>query len=102
MCQFGVGYQSSPSVVQVADLEILLRRLRRLEVVKSGIETQKDKELNIARTKMEMAIARIEREIKWWATLLPPIPTLILALVLLAHRRKRERVGIPKGRLVGG
>ncbi len=75
---------------------------RRLEVVKNGIEAQKDKELNIARTEMEMAIARIEREIKWWATLLPPIPTLVLAIVLLAHRRKRERVGIPKGRLVGG
>jgi ABC-2 type transport system permease protein len=85
---------------------IMLRSLedvenRRLEVQKTSIEERKNSRIFKARTDMETSIASIQREIKWWAAALPPVPTLILAIILFANRYKREKIGVPSQRRVG-
>ncbi len=85
--------------IMLANLEKVENR--RFEVVKSNIESEKDRRLARAAADMQIGIARIQREIKWWAAILPPIPTLVLAIVLFAYRYKREQIGVPEGRLVG-
>lgn len=74
---------------------------RRLEVARTNIEAEKDRQMRKARAEMERAISAIQRRVKWLAAILPPIPTLLLAVLLFAYRYKRENVGVPERRLVG-
>lgn len=83
---------------------IMLRNLervenRRLDVIEANIEQEKQQSLARARAEMEAGVASIQRDIKWLAALLPPIPTLALAVAFLAYRYRRERVGISERRL---
>ncbi|MCH7602521.1 MAG: Gldg family protein [Planctomycetes bacterium] len=82
---------------------IMLRNLeevenRRLSVVEATIEQNKKRSLARAENEMNIEIARIQRGIKWWATILPPIPTLILALAFFVHRRNREKTSVSERR----
>ena len=82
---------------------IMLRNLeevenRRLSVVESTIEQKKQRSLDRARNEMNIEITRIQRGIKWWATILPPIPTLILALAFFVHRHNREKTSVSERR----
>jgi ABC-2 type transport system permease protein len=84
---------------------IMLRNLedvenRRLGVVKTNIEQEKEQSIDRARADMQIAVAGIQRNIKWWAALLPPVPTLLLAIVLFAYRYKREKIGVSERQLV--
>lgn len=84
---------------------IMLRNLeevenRRLEVVRAGIELEKNRSIERSRAEMESAIAGIQRSIRWWAAALPPIPPFLLAVALLANRLKREHIGVSERRLV--
>ena len=86
---------------------IMLRNLqsvenRRFEVVKSNIEQDKDRRIAEARAEMKQAVAGIQRTIKWWATIPPPIPTLLLAVGLFSYRQRREKIGMSERQLVGG
>ncbi len=85
---------------------IMLRNLervenRRLDAIEAEIEQRRQRSIDQARTEMERAVAGIQREIKWWAALLPPVPPLLLALGLFARRWTRERTTIPESRLAG-
>ena len=77
------------------------RENRRFEVVKATIEREKEASIAKARTDMEMAIAGIQRGIKWRAALLPPIPALLLAVVMFAYRYNREKISVAERRVVG-
>ena len=82
---------------------IMLRNLeevenRRLSVVEATIEQNKKRSLARAENEMNIEIARIQRGIKWWATILPPIPTLILALAFFVHRHNREKTSVAERR----
>ncbi|UCD75183.1 MAG: Gldg family protein [Phycisphaerales bacterium] len=84
---------------------IMLRNLeqvenRRLDVVEMTIEQEKEQAIAKARTEMETAIAGVQRTIKWWAAILPPIPTLLLAVGFFAYRYQREKVGVSERQLV--
>jgi ABC-2 type transport system permease protein len=84
---------------------IMLRNLedvenRRLAVMKATIEQEKAQSIDRARADMQTSIAGIQRNIKWWAALLPPIPTLLLAIVLFAYRYNREKIGVSERQLV--
>ncbi|MCP4594266.1 MAG: ABC transporter permease subunit [bacterium] len=85
---------------------IMLRQLeedenRRLAVVKATIEQEKQQSIARARADMETEIARIQRGIKWRAALLPPVPALLLAVMMFAYRRNREKMGVSERRRVG-
>ena len=41
------------------------------------------------------------RNIKWWATIPPPVPTLLLAVGLFAYRHRREKMVLSERQLVG-
>ncbi len=102
--------QSVQAVREREDLDqqtraIMLRNLesvenRRLEVVKANIGLEKEKSIDRARTEMKTAVAAIHRNIKWWATIPPPVPTLVLAIGLFAYRHRREKIGASERRLV--
>lgn len=82
---------------------IMLRNLeqvenRRLTVVESIIEQNKQRSLQRAENEMNIEIARIQRDIKWWAAILPPVPTLILALAFFVHRHNREKSSVSERR----
>jgi ABC-2 type transport system permease protein len=71
---------------------------RRLDVQEATIELEKQRRIAAARAEMERAVAGIQRNIKWWAAALPPIPTLLLAIALFAHRFNRERRSVGERR----
>jgi len=84
---------------------IMLRNLekvenRRLDVVEATIEQEKERRIAKAYADMKTATAGIQRRIKWWAAILPPIPTLLLAMIFFAYRYNREKVGVPERQLV--
>jgi ABC-2 type transport system permease protein len=74
---------------------------RRLDVQKAEIDEEKQRTITRARTEMEVGIAGVQRTIKWWAALVPPIPALMLAVVMFAYRYNREKIGVSERRLVG-
>lgn len=65
---------------------------RRLQAIEAQIEQQKQQAIDRARTELEQRVSSIQRGIKLWAAAIPPIPTLLLAIVLFAHRYRRERI----------
>ena len=73
---------------------------RKLTVVKASIEQDKQRSLDRARAEMEIAVASIQRNIKWMAAVLPPIPTLLLAIAFFAYRHQREKTGVSERRIV--
>ncbi len=65
---------------------------RRLRAIEAQIEQEKQQAIDRARTELEQGVSRIQRSIKLWAAVLPPIPTLLLAIGLFAYRFNRERI----------
>lgn len=71
---------------------------RRFGVVKTTIEQKKERSIAKAHSDMEMAVADIQRGIKWCAAILPPIPALLLAVVMFAYRHNREKISVAEQR----
>lgn len=85
---------------------IMLRSLRqteqrRLDVQEATITQEKDKRIALAETEMITAIGGVQRNIRWMATLIPPIPTFLLAVFMFIGRYQREKAGISERQLVG-
>lgn len=73
---------------------------RRLQVARTTIEDEKQRQIEAARADMDSAIRGIQNTIKVLAVALPPVPALVLFLVMSVRRIRRERTGIPVDRLV--
>jgi len=66
---------------------------RRLDVLKTNIDAEKDAEIRASEERMESQIRRIQSGIRTTAVLLPPIPVFLLGVYIFIRRREREREG---------
>jgi hypothetical protein len=73
---------------------------RRLQVARTTIEDEKQRQIETSRADMENSIRGIQNTIKLLAVALPPIPALLLFLFVSVKRLARERIGVPVDRLV--
>jgi ABC-2 type transport system permease protein len=73
---------------------------RRLQVARTTIDDEKQRQIEAARADMDSAIRGIQNTIKVLAVALPPIPAIVLFFVMSIRRIRRERIGIPVDRLV--
>ena len=73
---------------------------RRLQVARTTIEDEKQRQIDGSRADMENSIRGIQNTIKLMAVVLPPIPAVLLFLFVSVRRLARERIGVPVDRLV--
>ncbi len=66
---------------------------RKLDVLKTNIDAEKDAEIRASEQRMESQIRRIQSGIRTLAVLLPPIPVFLLGVYIFIRRREREREG---------
>jgi ABC-2 type transport system permease protein len=75
---------------------------RKLEVLKSNIESEKESEVRASEARMESQIRRIQSGIRTSAVLLPPIPVFLLGVYIFIRRQQREREGAAAARRLRG
>ena len=85
--------------------EVMIQNLqsvenRRLQVARTNIEDDKQRQIENSRADMENSIRGIQNTIKLLAVVLPPIPAFLVFLIISIRRLRRERVGVPVDRLV--
>jgi ABC-2 type transport system permease protein len=73
---------------------------RRLQVARTTIEDEKQRQIEISRADMENSIRGIQNTIKLMAVALPPIPAVLLFVLVSVRRLARERIGAPADRLL--
>jgi len=73
---------------------------RRLQVARTTIEDEKQRQIDSSRADMENSIRGIQNTIKLMAVVLPPIPAVLLFLLVSVRRLARERIGVPVDRLI--
>jgi len=66
---------------------------RKLDVLKTNINAEKDSEIRASEQRMGSQIRRIQSGIRTLAVLLPPIPVFLLGVYIFIRRREREREG---------
>ena len=72
---------------------------RRLEVEKAKIEDKKQTEIREAKAESEQKTAGIQNRVRFLAAAIPPAAPLILGLVVLVGRMRRENLGANPNRL---
>jgi len=72
---------------------------RQLEAKVKQLERDRDKGVQLAKSKADKEILKIQNNYKMWAVFLPPIPPLLVGIAVFVSRRLREREGITKSRL---
>jgi ABC-2 type transport system permease protein len=85
--------------------EVMIQNLekvenRRLQVARTNIEDDKQRQIENSRADMENSIRGIQNTIKLAAVALPPIPAFLIFLIVSVRRLRRERIGVPVDRLV--
>ena len=79
---------------------VLAFGLWRLQVARTTIEDEKQRQIDASRADMENSIRGIQNTIKLMAVVLPPIPAVLLFLLVSVRRLARERIGVPVDRLI--
>jgi hypothetical protein len=64
---------------------------RRLKVLETTIDQEKNFRITASRETMERQIQTIRGAIRLMAVLLPPVPVLLMGIVVLARRTRRAR-----------
>jgi ABC-2 type transport system permease protein len=89
------------------DLQEILRRVtmaersgnKRINAKIDRLEQKRDRQINKIETKLALEVREVQDGYKIRAVLLPPIPPLVLALIVLVIRRAREHEGVARSRL---
>jgi ABC-2 type transport system permease protein len=85
--------------------EVMIQNLetvenRRLQVARTNIDDDKQRQIENSRADMENSIRGIQNTIKLLAVALPPIPAFVVFLIVSVRRLRRERIGVPVDRLI--
>jgi ABC-2 type transport system permease protein len=83
--------------IEVGMMERTLEQQRDAKL--EQLRREKDREFNKIETALNTRVGDVQFWYKLWAVVLPPIPPLVVALVVLVTRRAREREGVAKSRL---
>jgi ABC-2 type transport system permease protein len=83
--------------IQVGMMQRTLEQQREAKL--EQLRRNKEKEFNKIETTLASKVNDVQFWYKLWAVLLPPIPPLIVALIVLVTRRVKEREGVAKSRL---
>ena len=75
---------------------------RRLDVKVAALQRQRDKKVEEIERDLDREVRAIQGTYKLWAVILPPILPLLLAGLVFAIRRHRERQGVARTRLRKG
>ena len=86
------------SDIDVQTMQIMVRNLqevenRRLEVLSTNINTERETRIQASRERMETQIRRIQTTIKTFAILLPPVPVFLVGMGIFFRRQRREKEG---------
>ena len=93
-----VAELQSRTDIDAQTVQIMVRNLeqvesRRLEVLSTNINTERETKVQASRENMERQIRQIQTSIKTGAILIPPIPVVGLGVWIFIRRRRREREG---------
>ncbi len=70
------------------------KKQRELDVIEANIKQKKELKLNQLKSREQRDIRRLEAGIRFWAVLLPPIPSIILGIIVLSLRLTKEQQAI--------
>ena len=72
---------------------------RQAKQAEERLKRRRDNDIEKSRRDFDQGIKKIEARYKTWAVVLPALPPILVALVVFARRRLREREGISRSRL---
>lgn len=85
--------------IQIEQSELRKVLETRAQQAENRLKRSRDNNIEKSRRDYEQRIAAIQARYKFWAFVLPPLPPILVALVVFARRRLREREGIARARL---
>mgnify|MGYP001252669187 CR=1 FL=1 len=84
---------------KVKDMEIArMNKQREFDVQKARIEQEKERELEDLEAVEKRQVRQLEDEIRFWAVILPPLPSILLGILVLTMRLSAERQTIEESR----